>query len=101
MTLTQLCYVCLAVLLGSISLSRVDGAPQSERLGEYLETEEDLARMLLLDYLAEMAPARTNEVLPEEEVSGIREVMRRHLALSQRERKAGCRNFFWKTFTSC
>ena len=40
MTLTQLCYVCLAVLLGSISLSRVDGAPQSERLGEYLETEE-------------------------------------------------------------
>ena len=60
--------------------------------------------MLLLDYLAEMSPARTNEVLPAEEeadVSGIKAVMRRHLALSQRERKAGCRNFFWKTFTSC
>uniref|UniRef100_A0A3Q2YX05 Somatostatin/Cortistatin C-terminal domain-containing protein n=1 Tax=Hippocampus comes TaxID=109280 RepID=A0A3Q2YX05_HIPCM len=26
---------------------------------------------------------------------------RRHLPLGQRERKAGCRNFFWKTFTSC
>ena len=60
--------------------------------------------MILLDYLAEMAPARTNELLPEEEeeeVSRIRAVMRRHLTLSQRERKAGCRNFFWKTFTSC
>ena len=39
--------------------------------------------MILLDYLAEMAPARTNELLPEEEeeVSGIRAVMRRHLTL--------------------
>uniref|UniRef100_A0A8C6SNM9 Somatostatin/Cortistatin C-terminal domain-containing protein n=1 Tax=Neogobius melanostomus TaxID=47308 RepID=A0A8C6SNM9_9GOBI len=33
---------------------------------------------------------------------GIREtVMRRQLPLTQRARPAGCRNFFWKTFTSC
>ncbi|KAK0139056.1 Somatostatin [Merluccius polli] len=101
MVCSQLCYVCLVVLLGSLVVVQVDGAAQAERLRASLETDEDLARLLLLDYLAEMVPARTNEVLLPEEESGTREVVRRHLALSQRERKAGCRNFFWKTFTSC
>uniref|UniRef100_A0A674PCY3 Somatostatin/Cortistatin C-terminal domain-containing protein n=1 Tax=Takifugu rubripes TaxID=31033 RepID=A0A674PCY3_TAKRU len=39
---------------------------------------------------------------PEE--AGVREgevMMRRQVPFSQRDRKAGCRNFFWKTFTSC
>uniref|UniRef100_A0A8D3A7U3 Somatostatin/Cortistatin C-terminal domain-containing protein n=1 Tax=Scophthalmus maximus TaxID=52904 RepID=A0A8D3A7U3_SCOMX len=50
---------------------------------------------------ANRADQETPELEEEEEVGGSVEVMRRHLPLSQRERKAGCRNFFWKTFTSC
>lgn len=52
--------------------------------------------------------ANQHEMLPqpqdeeaEEEVGVTEEMMRRQIPLSQRERKAGCRNFFWKTFTSC
>ncbi|KAJ3585742.1 hypothetical protein NHX12_014461 [Muraenolepis orangiensis] len=105
MVRSQLCsYVCVVLLmlmLGCRPLVGADGASQVERLTADLETDEDLARLLLLDYLAEMARARTNEVLPEVEASRFGGVVRRHLALSQRERKAGCRNFFWKTFTSC
>uniref|UniRef100_A0A3B4YGB2 Somatostatin/Cortistatin C-terminal domain-containing protein n=1 Tax=Seriola lalandi dorsalis TaxID=1841481 RepID=A0A3B4YGB2_SERLL len=65
----------------------------------------DLAHLLLLKFVSELMAARVDQMLPgleEEEEVGVREeVMRRHLPLSQRERKAGCRNFFWKTFTSC
>uniref|UniRef100_A0A3Q2VW15 Somatostatin/Cortistatin C-terminal domain-containing protein n=2 Tax=Haplochromini TaxID=319058 RepID=A0A3Q2VW15_HAPBU len=42
-----------------------------------------------------------NRGVGDETRRGREEVTRRHLSLSQRERKAGCRNFFWKTFTSC
>uniref|UniRef100_A0A3Q1HAB3 Somatostatin/Cortistatin C-terminal domain-containing protein n=1 Tax=Acanthochromis polyacanthus TaxID=80966 RepID=A0A3Q1HAB3_9TELE len=62
---------------------------------------EDLTRMLLLKFMSELVAARGDEMLRELEAGGREEVMRRHVPLSQRERKAGCRNFFWKTFTSC
>lgn len=72
---------------------------------------QDPAQLLLLKFVSELMAARGDQTLPEmqeeeeleeEEEMGVREeVMRRHLPLSQRERKAGCRNFFWKTFTSC
>ena len=54
----------------------------------------------------------SNNVLPEEETSPVeleeplesrleeRAVYNR-LAFPQRDRKAPCKNFFWKTFTSC
>uniref|UniRef100_A0A8C7G0M5 Somatostatin/Cortistatin C-terminal domain-containing protein n=1 Tax=Oncorhynchus kisutch TaxID=8019 RepID=A0A8C7G0M5_ONCKI len=46
--------------------------------------------------------AGENEVLPDlEEALGVRSEVVRQLPLNQRERKAGCRNFYWKTFTSC
>uniref|UniRef100_A0A4W6D305 Somatostatin/Cortistatin C-terminal domain-containing protein n=1 Tax=Lates calcarifer TaxID=8187 RepID=A0A4W6D305_LATCA len=70
----------------------------------FLSLLQDLARLLLLKFVSELMAARVDQMLPvlEEEEVGVREeVMRRHLPLSQRERKAGCRNFFWKTFTSC
>uniref|UniRef100_A0A3Q0SE16 Somatostatin/Cortistatin C-terminal domain-containing protein n=1 Tax=Amphilophus citrinellus TaxID=61819 RepID=A0A3Q0SE16_AMPCI len=56
---------------------------------------QDLTHWLLLKFMAELR-ARGDETM-----RGRAGVMRRHLPLSQRERKAGCRNFFWKTFTSC
>ncbi|XP_076017601.1 somatostatin-1A [Genypterus blacodes] len=102
-----------ALLLTLVSyelLVQVSCAPRRDVLTDILRTDlardKDLTRLLLLKYASELMPSRGGEVLPalddDEEELGIREeVMRRHLPLSQRERKAGCRNFFWKTFTSC
>lgn len=52
------------------------------------------------------AAQREMLLLPQEdeEDAGVREMMmmmRRQIPFSQRERKAGCRNFFWKSYTSC
>uniref|UniRef100_A0A8C6UJR1 Somatostatin/Cortistatin C-terminal domain-containing protein n=1 Tax=Neogobius melanostomus TaxID=47308 RepID=A0A8C6UJR1_9GOBI len=55
----------------------------------------DLARLILVQFLSELMEMNEGDV----EQLGIREtVMRRQLPLTQRAR---CRNFFWKTFTSC
>ncbi|XP_052315544.1 somatostatin-1-like isoform X2 [Oncorhynchus keta] len=64
---------------------------------------QDLSHILLLKMLDLMATAAGgNEVLPDlEEALGVRSEVVRQLPLNQRERKAGCRNFYWKTFTSC
>ena len=45
--MTPLCSVCLAVLLGSLALARVDGAPRTERLGAHLETDEVRSEVLV------------------------------------------------------
>nr|XP_020484888.1 somatostatin-1A-like [Labrus bergylta] len=99
--------VFFVVLFSSVLLLEVSAAPHSDMLTETLRedlvNDKDLAPLLLLKLMSELMAARGDEMLPEsEEVLGVREeVMRRHLPLSHRERKAGCRNFFWKTFTSC
>uniref|UniRef100_A0AAY5KJK0 Somatostatin/Cortistatin C-terminal domain-containing protein n=1 Tax=Esox lucius TaxID=8010 RepID=A0AAY5KJK0_ESOLU len=67
-------------------------------------TLQDLSRILLLKMMSDQmtTTTRRNKVLPDlEEELGIREEVVRQLPLTHRERKAGCRNFFWKTFTSC
>uniref|UniRef100_A0A3P9D3N1 Somatostatin-1 n=3 Tax=Haplochromini TaxID=319058 RepID=A0A3P9D3N1_9CICH len=91
----------LLVALGlSVLLVRVSTAPYSDMLTETLRADltndKDLTHWLLLKFMAELMAARGDETR-----RGREEVTRRHLSLSQRERKAGCRNFFWKTFTSC
>ncbi|XP_034425134.1 somatostatin-1 isoform X1 [Hippoglossus hippoglossus] len=103
--------VILVALLSSVLL--VSGAPrrdmQTRRPREELTNDKALAHLLLLQFVSELMATRVEQMLPkleeEEEEEGATggrvEVMRRHLPLSQRERKAGCRNFFWKTFTSC
>ncbi|XP_049424365.1 somatostatin-1 [Epinephelus fuscoguttatus] len=100
--------VLLVALLSSVLLGQVSGAPRRDMLTlrADLSSDKDLANLLLLKFVSELVAARGDEMPPrlgeEEEEVGVREeVMRRHLPLSQRERKAGCRNFFWKTFTSC
>ncbi|XP_069374790.1 somatostatin-1 [Paralichthys olivaceus] len=104
--------VILVALLSSVLL--VSGAPrrdmQTSRPRAELTNDKALVHLLLLQFVSELMATRVEQMLPEleeeeeeeEEAAGGRvEVMRRHLPLSQRERKAGCRNFFWKTFTSC
>ncbi|XP_053199880.1 somatostatin [Scomber japonicus] len=99
--------VLLLALLPSVLLMQVSGAPSRDMLTETLRSDltkdKDLAHLFLLKFLTELMAVRRDEMLPQlEEELGVREeVVRRHLPLSQRERKAGCRNFFWKTFTSC
>ncbi|KAK5848314.1 hypothetical protein PBY51_005939 [Eleginops maclovinus] len=97
--------ILLVALFSSGLLVQVGGAPRRDMLAlrADLATDKDLTHLLLLKFLSELLAARGDELLPElQEDEGVREeMMRRHLPLSQRERKAGCRNFFWKTFTSC
>ncbi|XP_040887298.1 somatostatin-1A [Toxotes jaculatrix] len=100
--------VLLVALFSSVLLVQVSGAPRRNMLTESLRADlandKDLARLLLLKFVSELMAVRVDQMLPEleEEEVGVREeVMRRHIPFSQRERKAGCRNFFWKTFTSC
>lgn len=62
--------------------------------------------LLLLKFVSELMAAkrveRLHQLQKEEEVVGVRkEMTRRQNPFSQRERKAGCRYFFWKTFTAC
>lgn len=69
-----------------------------------------LAELLLSDLLQveNEALEEENFPLPEGEPEDIRLDLERAAAaagsgplLAPRERKAGCKNFFWKTFTSC
>ncbi|XP_039996197.1 uncharacterized protein sst5 [Xiphias gladius] len=100
--------VLLVALFSAVLLVQVSGAPRRDRQTETLTADlvddKDLAHLLLLSFVSGLMAARVDQMLPEpgEEEVGVREeVVRRHLPLSQRERKAGCRSFFWKTFTSC
>nr|XP_057924074.1 somatostatin-1 [Doryrhamphus excisus] len=98
-------HMLLLVLLSGGLMVRVSGAPRgadllAETLRADMEQDKALARSLLLRLVYQLAAGRT-DTLPELAGElGVR-VMRRQLPVSQRERKAGCRNFFWKTFTSC
>ena len=69
---------------------------------------QELARLTLAELLSELAQAE-NEALESEDMSrgaegeDVRYELERSAGsmLAPRERKAGCKNFFWKTFTSC
>ncbi|XP_010766331.1 somatostatin-1 [Notothenia coriiceps] len=97
--------ILLVALFSSGLLVQVGGAPRRDMLAlrAQLATDEGLTHLLLLKFVSELLAARGDEMPPElQEEGGVREeVMRRQLPLSHRERKVGCRNFFWKTFTSC
>uniref|UniRef100_A0A3Q4BCM8 Somatostatin/Cortistatin C-terminal domain-containing protein n=1 Tax=Mola mola TaxID=94237 RepID=A0A3Q4BCM8_MOLML len=83
----------------AIKLSSVSGG-SSQHAFPHLSSFQDLPHLLLLSFVSELMAAKGSEMLPQRR-EGQKEVMRRHIPLSQRGRKAGCRNFYWKTFTSC
>ncbi|KAJ8338172.1 hypothetical protein SKAU_G00371380 [Synaphobranchus kaupii] len=101
--------VLLVVLSASVLLAQVNRAPQRDMLAKLLRTDvaegnEDLSRMLFLKIVSDLMITGDNKVLPDArsiEERRIHQDVARQLPLSQRARKAGCRNFFWKTFTSC
>ncbi|XP_054603762.1 somatostatin-1 [Nothobranchius furzeri] len=97
--------VLLVVLCSSELLVKADGAPQGEQLTELLQ--EDLSEvpthLLLLRLVSQLTASGGTVMLRqlEDEELGQERLLRRQIRFSHRERKAGCRNFFWKTFTSC
>ncbi|NXL57196.1 SMS2 protein, partial [Chordeiles acutipennis] len=89
--------------------ARATALPGEERLAIQSTREQSAARRdAILKMLAGLldsvdagrevaAPALEEDVKLEEE----RAALGRLAQLSQRDRKAPCKNFFWKTFTSC
>ncbi|XP_054880438.1 LOW QUALITY PROTEIN: somatostatin-1-like [Poeciliopsis prolifica] len=98
--------VLVVALCSSVLALHVSSAPQMDELTETLQAEligdKDLTGLLLLRFMSELMASRGEEMQEEEDERGGRQrLMRRHVRFTHRERKAGCRNFFWKTFTSC
>nr|XP_023688282.1 somatostatin-1-like [Paramormyrops kingsleyae] len=98
--------VLLVTLFASVLQPMVNGAPQRDALddmsqAEVTEDSQDLSHMLLLEILSSVMTQVDNEVMPGMKELEFQRKAVRQLPLSQRERKAGCRNFFWKTYTSC
>ncbi|KAK2863113.1 hypothetical protein Q5P01_002646 [Channa striata] len=85
--------VLLLAFFSSALLVQVSGDQQRDTQRQDLLNDKQINH--LLNFVSELMTAR-DQTLPE-----LKQAMRRHLPLSQRERKAGCRSFFWKTFTSC
>uniref|UniRef100_A0A8C7SSR7 Somatostatin/Cortistatin C-terminal domain-containing protein n=1 Tax=Oncorhynchus mykiss TaxID=8022 RepID=A0A8C7SSR7_ONCMY len=105
------CVLCQeAVWLDCVVFRRMHGSRPSPLLSPLIyiilfstRSLQDLSHILLLKMLDLMTTAAgENEVLPDlEEALWVRSEVVRQLPLNQRECKAGCQNFYWKTFTSC
>ncbi|PWA28807.1 hypothetical protein CCH79_00012947, partial [Gambusia affinis] len=105
--------VLVVALCSAMLALHVSSAPQMDELTETLQAElisdKDLTGLLLLRFMSELMASRGEEMLreqeeeeeEEDELGGRQRLRRRHVRFTHRERKAGCRNFFWKTFTSC
>ncbi|KAG5269584.1 hypothetical protein AALO_G00203690 [Alosa alosa] len=104
-----------ALLSLALAISCISAAPSDVKLRQLLQRslfapggKQELARLTLAELLSELAQAE-NEALDTEDVSrgaegeDVRFELERSAGsmLAPRERKAGCKNFFWKTFTSC
>lgn len=97
-----------ASMLQCRSLENNWGSFQKQRNNLYLFYHQELARYTLAELLSELVQAE-NEAMDSEDLSrgAEQEDVRLELEraagpqLAPRERKAGCKNFFWKTFTSC
>ncbi|KAK2913518.1 hypothetical protein QQF64_030729 [Cirrhinus molitorella] len=101
--------VFVATLSVSLLLCSVSSAPRGDMLLQLLQSEvdpkendlQDLTRLLLLKQLSDsVAPEEKDALESTDDLEARNEVVRQ-IPVSQRERKAGCRNFYWKTFTSC
>ncbi|KAJ8346928.1 hypothetical protein SKAU_G00283290 [Synaphobranchus kaupii] len=105
----------LAMLYLALAVNGLSGAPSDLRFRQFLQrsfvapaSKQDLDRYAVAELLAELMQSE-NEALESEELT--RRAMQdeprfqlergTNVFLAPRERKAGCKNFFWKTFTSC
>uniref|UniRef100_A0A452HPR6 Somatostatin/Cortistatin C-terminal domain-containing protein n=1 Tax=Gopherus agassizii TaxID=38772 RepID=A0A452HPR6_9SAUR len=119
----------LALLSVALAVSSVSAAPSDPRLRQFLQKSlaaaagkqlftvslspsppQELAKYFLAELLSEPNQPENEALEPEDlsrgaEQDEVRLELERSAnpnpALAPRERKAGCKNFFWKTFTSC
>ncbi|XP_073674137.1 somatostatin 1, tandem duplicate 1 [Garra rufa] len=105
----------LALLCLALAVSSVSAAPTDAKLRQLLQRsllnpagKQELARYTLADLLSDLVQAENEAMEPEDlsravEKDDVRLELERAAGpmLAPRERKAGCKNFFWKTFTSC
>ncbi|XP_016384495.1 somatostatin-1A-like [Sinocyclocheilus rhinocerous] len=106
----------LALLSLALTVSSVSAAPTDAKLRQLLQRsllnpagKQELARYTLADLLSDLVQAENEALEPEDlsraavEKDDVRLELERAAGpmLAPRERKAGCKNFFWKTFTSC
>ncbi|XP_064795120.1 somatostatin-1A-like [Oncorhynchus masou masou] len=107
MLCTQLQVLLVTGGSASVLLARVSIAPHRDVLNALQRADttkdKDLSHILLLKMLDLMTTAvGENKVLLDiMEALWVRSEVVRQLPLNQWECKAGCRNFYWKTFTSC
>ncbi|XP_076833313.1 somatostatin 1, tandem duplicate 1 [Brachyhypopomus gauderio] len=105
----------LALLSLALAVSSVSGAPSEAKLRQFLQRsliapsgKQGLARQEVLELLSQLLQAE-NEAMESDDLprgteeEDVRYELERAAGpmLAPRERKAGCKNFFWKTFTSC
>ncbi|XP_071780925.1 somatostatin 1, tandem duplicate 1 [Centroberyx gerrardi] len=103
---------CLLLLLSfTASISSASAAQRDSKLRLLLQrsplgSKQDVSRYSLAELLSDLLQSE-NEALEEDFPVGEPEDVHVDLEraagplLAPRERKAGCKNFFWKTFTSC
>ncbi|XP_029922450.1 somatostatin 1, tandem duplicate 1 [Myripristis murdjan] len=104
---------CLLLLLSlTASFSSCSAAQRDSKLRLLLQrsplgSKQDVSRSSVAELLADLLQVE-NEALEEDfplggEPEDVHVDLERAAGplLAPRERKAGCKNFFWKTFTSC
>ncbi|NXA03102.1 SMS2 protein, partial [Sapayoa aenigma] len=84
---------------------RATALPGEERLAIQSTREQSTVRkdaiLKMLAGLLDSVDAASPDLEEEGKLEQERAVLGRLAQLSQRDRKAPCKNFFWKTFTSC
>ncbi|XP_078392996.1 somatostatin-1A-like [Cetorhinus maximus] len=97
--------VLLTLISVALLLLRGSGTARGEGLPDILQErnpkgKEDLSRVMVLKLVSELLRAEHKALPgPERREAALGDLFRRWS--SPRDRKAGCKNFFWKTFTSC
>nr|XP_020637847.1 somatostatin-2-like [Pogona vitticeps] len=101
--------VALLLLLWTV---RASVLPGEEKFSVQSSREQTKARKgLILKMLADLldgaevgqdaTPFSDSEDLPESKLEEEPSALGRFSQITQRDRKAPCKNFFWKTFTAC
>ncbi|NXB33646.1 SMS2 protein, partial [Eulacestoma nigropectus] len=96
--------VSVLLLVWSVGATALPGEERLQSTGERSTDRQDAILKMLAGLLGG-ADVRREAASPDVEEEGKLDEQRAALGrlaqLSQRDRKAPCKNFFWKTFTSC
>ncbi|NWW57776.1 SMS2 protein, partial [Ifrita kowaldi] len=96
--------VSVLLLVWSVRATALPGEERLQSTGERSTVGKDAILKMLTDLLDSVDVGReaaSPDVEEEGKLEEERAVLGRLTQLSQRDRKVPCKNFFWKTFTSC